>query len=151
MYCLSFMAIDSLYSLKYLFVSSLSMEVFSFLSSSPPCCFLVFQTGPLELHSSRAGLKLGRLGLWSHMGKTLFQMPHTHNIWLLFLFLHSCLWPTGKHQECHMELCQLVLLPRNTVPIPCFMQSPVPISHHLQDVFGALKTCRNLYTLLNSA
>lgn len=90
MYWLSLMAARFL-TFPKMFASSLYVERLCSVSSFLPCCLMVAQTSPLELHSSRAGLKLGRLGLGTHMGRALFQMPHTHNIWLLFPFLHSCL------------------------------------------------------------
>lgn len=127
------------------------VEVLSFVSSFLPCCFMVAQTIPLELHNSGAGLKLERMGLWFHMGRALFQMPHAHTTY--GYHFHFCIAASLAHRKTTTVsggvISGLVLWPRNMVPFPCFMQtaqfqSPTICKTHL-----AFLKCLATYTLLS--
>lgn len=143
----------SLHVLKYLFATTPYVEVLFFVSSFLPCCFMLAQTIPLELHSSRVGLKLERLGLWFHMGRALFQMPHPHRTY--GYYFHFCIAASLAHRKTPTVsggvISGLLLWPRNMVPPPWFMQtaqfqSPTICKTHL-----AFLKCLAIYTLLNLA
>lgn len=127
----------SLHALKSLLATTPSMEVLFFVSSFLSCCLMAAQTIPLELPSSRAGLKLERLGLWFHMGRALFQMPHPHRTY--GYYFHFCIAASLAHRKTPTVsggvISGLVLWHRNMVPVPWFMQTAqfqsLPFARHI--------------------
>lgn len=73
-----------------------------------PHYFMVAQDyGVSKVHSFRARLKSGRLGLCPYMSTALFQTPYPHIAYGYYFHFFTDVLFTQEHQQCQVKLFQI--------------------------------------------